>query len=90
MTTDPTRPTAEELQTWYKAWKRRRSAAYQRLVKSYTPAQRAIVAEMTYCVNQAALCNERALWPSGRRHQKTGRILTPVKWPASPFDEVTP
>ena len=90
MTTDPARPTTEELQTWSKVWKQRRAAAYQRLVKSYTPAQRAIVAEMNHCVNQAGLCKERELWPAGRRHRKTGELLTPVKWPDSPFDEVTP
>ena len=89
MTTDPARPTTEELQTWSKVWKQRRAAAYQRLVKSYTPAQRAIVAEMNRCVNQAGLCKERTLWPAGRRHRKTGALLTPVTWPDNPLDEGT-
>lgn len=89
MSGETARPTTEELQAWYEAWKRRRAAAYQRLVKSYTPAQRALVAEMNHCVNQAGLCKDRELWPTGRRHRKTGALLTPILWPDNPFDEVT-
>jgi hypothetical protein len=61
--TPPDRPT---LLAWYNRWQAIRKAAYQELLASYTPEQRALVRRMNHAGRQAAFIKDW-LWQPERR-----------------------
>ena len=74
------RPDAATLDAWWRRWRAVKLAAYQELVASYTPEQRAIIARMNEAQRQQRLCADRARYPEGR--QRTHPTL--CAWPDEP------
>lgn len=59
-------PDPATLRAWAVAWSQRKREAYQELVASYTPEQRAIIRRMNEASRQSRLCWARISAPDGR------------------------
>ena len=72
-------PNPETLGQWAGEWQRRKKEAYRRLIDSYTPEQKALVAEINEASRQERICAERARLPDGATGKRKGLLGVPVE-----------